>query len=676
MRRQYPVSLSGMTIGALASVAEQLAMSCRFIRAELEELEQIKSPFIAFWNLNHFVVVASVRKDTITIHDPARGRVQLSMAEASKCFTGLVIELTPTTQFQPIKAKTPISLFSILGSVAEWRSAVAQVLLIACALEVVMLIMPLQAQWILDNAVANSDQPLLITLSIAFAVLVCIQGGLTAARGWALSSIGASVSYQWVSNLFAHLTRLPMTYFERRHIGDVTSRFSSVEQVERTLSGNFIESMLDGASSCFAIVVLMIYSVPLGLIALAAVAVYALSRFAFYGRLWRVNEEGLVFRAKQQSELLESIRGIQAIKLSNRQFERRHRFSNVTMEAFRREVAVQRLIFSFASLNQVLFGLQRILIFCVAGKLAIEGKLTPGMMLAALAFAEQFTQRAGVFVDRCIEIRVLNLHLERIADIAMEPPEEDRTAASSSKPPVDHSWELRNISFRYSESEPWIIKDLSLHIPHGKSVAIVGPSGSGKTTLAKIILGLLKPNEGSVHFGSLDLTSLGATRYRDLVSAVMQNDNLFAGSIGDNITFFDSDPDYTKMERAARQASIHDEIANLPMRYDTLVGDMGSTLSGGQKQRVLLARAIYRNPVAIVLDEATSHLDSGSEATVNREVSQLHMTRLIIAHREDTIAMADYVYDLSLKSWREGCSPYQFSEYQQAQGTPIHRVEM
>lgn len=657
MRRAFAVSLSGMTLAALEAAAEQLGMTCRFIRADLHELRQLHLPAIAFWDLNHFVVISSVRKDVVTIHDPARGCLKLSMSEVSKSFTGLAVELSPKVSFVPITAETPFSLFHILGKVNGWRPAAAQVIVIAISLEVIMLLLPMQAQWVLDSAVAGSDRSLLFTLSAAFMILVVVQGALNAGRGWALSLLGATVAYQWVTNLFGHLTRLPMEYFGRRHIGDVTSRFSSVQQVERTLSGNFVESMLDGVSSCFAVVVLLNYSYVLGLVAIGCVGIYALSRLVFYQQLWRTNEEGLIFRAKQQSELLESVRGIQSIKLANRQAERRQRFANMTMEACRRDVAVQRLVFFFTSLSQTLFGLQRSVVLCLAGMLTLDGKMTLGMLVASLAFAEQFTQRAGVFVDRCIELRVLNLHLERIADISTQAPESGDVLSTSVKP-VDSSWELENINFRYSDSAPWLFRELSISIPSGKSVAIVGPSGAGKTTLAKIILGLLGPNSGRVIFGSVDINQLGMTSYRNLVSTVMQDDCLFAGTIAENISFFDGRAKQELVEQAAMQAAIHEEIMAFPMGYDTLVGDMGSTLSGGQKQRVILARALYRKPSALILDEATSHLDSGAEAEVNAAVSKLCITRIIIAHRKDTIEMADYVYDLSRGEWQDGRSPH------------------
>jgi ATP-binding cassette subfamily B protein RaxB len=206
---------------------------------------------------------------------------------------------------------------------------------------------------------------------------------------------------------------------------------------------------------------------------------------------------------------------------------------------------------------------------------------------------------------------------------------------------VDGAIEAKGLAFRYAESEPLVLSDVNLRIEPGESVAIVGPSGCGKTTLVKLLLGLLQPTEGVIEIGGVALPRVGLERYRTAVASVMQDDQLFAGSIAENVCFFDPQPDHSRVERCARLAAVHDDILAMPMRYNTLVGDMGTVLSGGQKQRILLARALYREPSILVLDEATSHLDVARERTVNEAVRGLKLTRIIVAHRPETIASAD-----------------------------------
>ena len=238
---------------------------------------------------------------------------------------------------------------------------------------------------------------------------------------------------------------------------------------------------------------------------------------------------------------------------------------------------------------------------------------------------------------------LLRLHADRVADIVLSEPEPETQDVEVDLQHLSPAIEIRGVAFRYSDGEPWVIKDLDLDVPAGQCLAITGASGCGKTTLVKLLLGLLVPNEGEIRVGGQRIDRLGLANYRQLLGTVMQEDQLFAGSIADNIAFFDPTQDRERIEACARAAAIHDEIHTMPMAYGTLVGDIGSALSGGQRQRILLARALYRQPRILVLDEATSHLDSGKEQAVNSAIRQIALTRIIVAHRSETIAMAQRV---------------------------------
>jgi len=270
--------------------------------------------------------------------------------------------------------------------------------------------------------------------------------------------------------------------------------------------------------------------------------------------------------------------------------------------------------------------------------------MSVGMLFAFAAFKLQFATRAAAFIDKAIDLCMLGLHVERVADIALAEREADR-GTDPVRAGLRASVELRNVSFRYSEFDPPILHRVNLRIEEGESVAIVGPSGCGKTTLLKLILGMLTPTEGEVLVGGVNIATLG-TGYRDLVGAVMQEDELFAGSVADNICFFDLQPDHPRIEACARLAAIEPDILAMPMGYNTLIGDMGTVLSGGQKQRLLLARALYKQPRILALDEATSHLDVERERSVNEAVRELALTRICIAHRAETIAMSGRVIAL------------------------------
>ena len=504
-------------------------------------------------------------------------------------------------------------------------------------------------QWVVDQILLSSDRNLLAVVTFGFLIVTLLQMGLTLARAWIISWLGATLSAQWTTNLFSHLLKLPLEYFEKRHMGDVVSRFNSVQTIQHTLTGSFVEAVLDGVMGILALVILFFYSMPLTLWILAVLSIYILLRWALYRKLWMINEEQLIYGAKQQTELMESVRGVQAIKLANKQSERRARLANATSESAQRTMRTQRIVLAFGALNQGLFGIQRVVLIAFGAYLAMTAKFSAGMLVAFVAYADQFSGKIGSLVDKLVDFRMLRLHAERIADIALTEPE-PHTSGNYSGHEIPPSVELRNLGFRYADGEPWVFHRLNLAIKPGECIAIVGRSGCGKSTLAKLILGLLMPQEGQIEVGGLSISALGQSHYRSMFAAVMQDDQLFSGSVADNIAFFDAQANLSDIQDAARAAAIDQEIAAMPMGYETMVGDMGSTLSGGQKQRVLLARALYRKPRILVLDEATSHLDTRNEVLANETIRSMQITRIVIAHRKETIEQADRIFDLSAYS--------------------------
>ena len=645
LRRRFSTSLKGATLARVMTMAGQLGFSCRPLKLDLNELSLLKTPCVLHWDLNHFVVLKHAGKRGIVIHDPARGVRKLSGREASEHFTGVALELTPAADFAPVSERQAVSLRALTGKVRGLVPALAQILGLALALEVFALAGPFYMQWVIDQVLVSADRDLLTLLGLGFIGIAIFSALITAARSWAVTWLSATLNVQWASHLFSHLMRLPLDWFEKRHVGDVVSRFGSIQTIQRTLTTQFIGSLLDGLMSLVTLVVMGFYSLWLTALVVGLFLAYGLIRWAFFNPLRRANEEQIVFSARQQSELLESIRGAMPIKLANKQDERLSRYANATVEATNRGIGIQRLGIAFTLSNQLMFGIGRVAMIWIAATLALNGKFSAGMLIAFIAYADQFTSRAAGLIDKWVDFSMLKLHAERVADIALTEPE--RAAEATWNGPVpESSVELCNVSFRYADDEPWILKNCSLRIEAGESVAIVGPSGCGKSTLAKIVLGLLEPIEGTVRFGGIDIRKLGLDTYRLWVGAVMQDDQLFAGSIADNISFFDIETTTARIEAAARFAAIHEDIIAMPMGYQSLVGDMGSSLSGGQKQRVILARALYRRPKLLVLDEATSHLDVERERRVYETVQRLNLTRVVISHRPGTVASANRVIAL------------------------------
>ncbi|WP_295927001.1 peptidase domain-containing ABC transporter [uncultured Xanthomonas sp.] len=644
LRRRFSSSLKGITLARMIDIANELSFECRPLKAELEYLSFAKLPCIAHWDLNHFVVIAATKKNKIVIFDPARGLRKITYREASDHFTGVLLELEPSTDFTPQTEVRHITLKALTGKIYGLKRTITQIIILAIGIEALALATPLQLQLTIDQFTASNDTNILLIISISFALIVITQALLSIARAWIISWLGANINSQWVTNMFSHLLRLPLEFFEKRHLGDILSRFSSIYTIQSTLTGSFLSAILDGLTGILALLLLISYSPALTFFAVTMTCTYSLLRAIMFKSLWSANEQSVVYAARQQTELMESVRGIQAIKISKKQAERKSRLSNSTMEAAKRQLSAQRIELGFNTANQGIFGLQRVVLIAACAYMVSKGQLSPGMLVAFVAYADQFSLKTSTLVDKLIEFKMLRLHLLRISDIALESPENPVTFINKKEKGNSGNIHIENVSHRYSDDEPWVIKNLSLEITRGESLAIVGPSGCGKSTLAKLILGLLAPTQGTIRFGNS--SSLAITPVA--IAAVMQDDNLFSGSIADNIAFFDSDADKSKIEEAARLAAIHNEINIMPMGYETLVGDMGSTLSGGQKQRLLLARALYRKPQVLVLDEASSHLDAENEALINKTIKDLNITRIVIAHRKETIEQADRIFDLSL----------------------------
>jgi ATP-binding cassette subfamily B protein RaxB len=279
----------------------------------------------------------------------------------------------------------------------------------------------------------------------------------------------------------------------------------------------------------------------------------------------------------------------------------------------------------------------------LAALAVLKQEFTIGMLFAFLSYQDQFSQRTAALIDRILDLRMLRLHGERVADIVFTHEEVLGPALNPWQEPIEASLTCTDLSYRYADAEPLVLNRLCLHIPQGQCVAVTGVSGCGKTTLARLLLGLIEPESGQVLAGGIPLRRVGVANLRAMVGTVMQDDGLLAGSIAENIDFFETMPDPKQVESCARLAGLHEEIEQMPMGYNTLIGDLGQGLSGGQKQRLLLARALYKQPRILILDEATSQLDVASERLVNQAIANLSLTRILIAHRPETIAMAERV---------------------------------
>ncbi len=644
LRQRFQPSPRGCNLVQLAGIAGRLGLNPRPLRAELDALPQLRCPCILHWNLDHYVVLKSANRHRLEIHDPARGYSQMRLEDAGRYFTGVALELAPAGNFERSTAVPSLRLRDLWSNIIGLKRNLAQVLLLSLLLQLFAIAAPFYMQTVVDDVILRGDAGLLATLAAGFFLLLVIEAGTQALRGSVILQLSTLLHLQLAANLFHHLLRLPLAFFQRRHLGDVLSRFSSLESIRDILGTGLVTAVVDGVMALAMLGIMLIYDARLTALVLVAVLLYGGLRVALFPALRRLSRESIAGHALAESGLIESVRAIQTVKLFQRESERQGTWQNRLAEAMNSDIRIGRLGIGFRAANTMVYGIENIAVVYLAAHGVISGSLSLGMVFAFMSYKRRFTAALDSLVDQLIELGMLGLHLQRISDIALAKKEEPPVAATVGCNPGVVALRGRQLAFRYSPADPWIFRGLDLDIAPGSCVAVVGPSGAGKSTLLKCLMGLLPPSEGELSAGELSIARHPA--YRSLIGSVMQDDYLLGGSIADNIACFDPQPDPARIQSCAHLACIHTDILRLPMQYNTPVGDLGTALSGGQVQRILLARALYRRPRILFLDEATSHVDPDTERQINHPLAGMRLTRVIVAHRQETRALAQAVIEL------------------------------
>lgn len=499
LRRQFSVSLKGVTLKQLIQTADQMKLGTRAVRLELEDLGKLKLPCVLHWDLNHFVVLKVVDGQHLTLHDPAQGIRKLGKAEASNSFSGVALEVWPCNDFEMREAKPQVKLMSMLGRISGLYRSLTQILLLALVLEVFSLISPFLLQWTLDNVLVTQDRDLLTTLIIGFGLLLLMQQLVSAIRAWVMMHMSTLLSVQWQANVYSHLLRLPIQYFEKRHLGDIVSRFGAIGQIQGTLTAAFFSTVLDGLITIATLVLMITYSPLLAACAVTAIVFYTMVRLAWFLPLRRASEEQIIHAARQESHFLETVRGMRTIKLFQRQSERRSVWLGLLVEQINAGLRTQKMQMIYTQLNGLIFGVENLLALGLGASMVMNNQFSVGVLMAFIAYKSQFVSRVASLVDHLFELHLLRLQGERLADIVMHPPEDNRGTSSvmpSTSLRVDI--DIKGLKYRYSDQEPFVLDGIDLHIAQGESVAITGASGSGKSTLISLLLGIFTPTQGQI----------------------------------------------------------------------------------------------------------------------------------------------------------------------------------
>jgi ATP-binding cassette subfamily B protein RaxB len=643
LRQRYPTSSRGADLSGLIEIAGDLRLASRALKAEIRELEDVQLPCVLHWGTNHFVVLTKIDAKGYVLLDPASGERRVSELEFARHFSGILLELSPTAAFEKAQLRRELRITDLWTRAHGLRRSLGQILLLSLLLQLMLIGAPLYTQLVLDAVVAGNQWSLLQPIALGFALLVLMQAAITLLRSYAILHLSNRLSVHMASNLFYHLVRLPLSYFVKRHLGDVLSRFQSLQHVRQMITTGIVSAWLDGLMVLVTLAVMIYYSGYLTLVVMGIVVAYVLLRVVAFKKMRRLKQEQLIAGANESSHFMETMRAIQPLKIFQKESDRQGQWLNRLTDLVNKDTQIAKWDAIFVAANTAFFGLENILVVYLCVQLIEQQQFSLGMLFAFVNFKINFTRSIGALINQCADFLMLDIHFERISDIAFAEQEKHNLKKSDFGAPCAHHTvegriEVRNLGFRFEGSKRFVFRNLSFVVEAGETLAIVGPSGAGKTTLLKCLMGLLEPTEGDILIDGTNLKN--ASNYRAQIAAVMQDDQLISGSIKDNIAFFDKDSSIGRVQECAMLACIHEEILKMPMRYETLVGDLGVNLSGGQKQRVILARALYRSPRILFMDEATSHLDVAGEASVNQQIRGLAMTRVLVAHRPETVRAA------------------------------------
>lgn len=641
VRRATKTSRGGVNAVSLVEAARSYGMEARGVRVEPDALPYLTRGSILHWEFNHFVVFDRVRRGGVEVLDPAVGRIRVPLDRFSKSFTGVAIDLRPSASFATSSGRARGSWRYVKPLLKQSR-LLTKVLVTSGLIQLFALATPILMGVVVDRVVPFGDRSLLFVVAAGLAAMVAFHMFSTFVRGHLLLAVRAYLDHALSSSFIEHLVKLPYQFFLQRSTGDLMSRLNSNVTVREILTGGTISAALDGLLVTGYLILIFAQSASMGAVVLVLATLQIAIPIATHKSIQRLMAENLQAQARSQGYLAQMVTGMETLKAVGAESRAVAQWSNLFVDEINASVARGRLNTVIETLTTALRVASPVVVLVVGTLGVLSGDLTLGTMLALSALATGFLMPLSNLVITGLQLQVLGSYMERINDVLDASPEQ---VPSEVEPAgrLTGRISLADVSFRYAEGDPDVVKDVSLEIEPGQTIGIVGRSGSGKTTLAHLILGLYPPSEGRVLYDGRDLRTLEAGSLRGQLGIVPQNSFLFGTSIRANIALTKPDATLEEIEHAARLACIHDDIAAMPLAYDTVLADGGGSLSGGQRQRIALARALVHEPAVLLLDEATSSLDAVTETKIYENLERLSATRIVIAHRISTIARSDVI---------------------------------
>lgn len=646
-RNRYGSTSQGATLNVLAAIAQKAGLKTRALSLDIAEIKELRLPCILHWSLNHFVVLVAIKGKRFIIHDPALGRRVVHLQELSENFSGIALEAWPDSDFRQEKQRSRLKLLDLMHNMVGLKSALIKIFMLSVVIETVNLLLPMGTQIVTDHVITAHDENLLLVICVGLMFFTIFKTWVSMIRAWVSLKLNTLTDVQWKTSFFDHLMSLPLAFFEKRQLGDIQSRFASLDIIRATFTNSIVTGMIDSIMTIGLLIMLSLYGGWLVWVVLGFTVCYAIMRALTYKFYRTVSEELIVKRARSGSHFMESLYGITTIKSLNLKNRRSQHWLNTNIDVSNAGLKQTRFDMLFGGINTFINSADQVVILWLGAQMVMDNTMTIGMFMAFNAYRGQFTQRAASLIDLTMQLKMLSLHNERISEIVYSEPEVDSPLRNVFEENVGVSLEVRDLAYQYDLLSKPVFSNVNISVAAGESVALVGVSGIGKTTLLKVMSGLLTPERGEIFIGGFDINKIGINNFRSNIACVLQEDRLFSGSITDNISGFDDEVDEALVIECAMQCNIHEEILRMPMGYETIIGELGAGISGGQKQRLLIARALYQKPRILFMDEATSHLDINNEKIINAAIESLNITRIIIAHRPSTIACTDRIIDLA-----------------------------
>jgi ATP-binding cassette, subfamily B, bacterial len=634
---------NGVNAKQLLAAGRGFGLTCRGVSVELGKLKFLPAGSILHWDLAHYVVYEGANDKGVQIVDPATGRRKVTWDDANKSLSGVALVFEPGDTFVPVKPERRQRLRRYTSWIFGVRNVWGRIIIASIFMQLLSLAIPGLMTTLVDKVVPRHDTPLLYLVGSGFLVLAAFYFMSTLLRARLLLELRTKVETRMSFFFVDHLFALPYSFFQQRTTGDLMMRLSSQAAIRELLTTGALSALLDGVLVSLYFVLLIGAAPSLAYVAIGFAAAQVLVYAIGAKRNAQLVVEGLAAQAQLEATQVEMLAGMEVLKSMGATDRALSRWTDLYVNTLNRSIARGLLDGTFQALLGTLRFAGPVCLMLMGAYKVLDGSLSLGTMLGLSALGAGFLDPVANLVATSLKLTQLHGYMERIEDVLETPRERASADVGNQTVNLSGALSLRNVGFKYpSEPEPTLI-DVSFEAAPGECVAIVGASGSGKSTLARLLAGLYEPSEGSISFDGRDLRAWDLTRLRKRLGIVTQDTRLFAGTIRDNVSLFDHEVHQDEIERACRIACIHETIDAMPMGYDTVLADGGSSLSGGQRQRLSLARALLLRPSVLILDEATSALDVVTERRVQEELRRLDCTRVIVAHRLSTIVEADKI---------------------------------